>query len=109
LRYEKNGNTTYSYTSTKEGYLRSSSSVDIQDKYEYRLVEEIKVHMFEYSLYEFDEYFEQYRYIGNGFTSLIRFQKGYLTEITYTIDSTYYFHLYNSFCTEIEIPESYYK
>ena len=106
--YEKIGNTTYSYVSTNEGYLRSSSSVDIQDKYTYRLVEEIKVHMFDFSLYTYEEDFELYRYLGPDFTSSIRFQKGYLTEIIYQISSTYYFHLYNSFCTEIEIPKSYY-
>lgn len=106
--YEKIGNTTYSYTSATGGYLRSTSSVDIQDKYTNRIIEELKVHMFDYSLYTYEEGLELYRYMGPNFTSSIKFQKGYLTEIFYQISSTYYFHLYYSFCTEIEIPESYY-
>jgi len=108
LYYErKSGNTFYSYASTNEGYLRSETTLDIQSKYTYRIQNEIYVHMFDFSNYEYDDFDGTYRYYGNGFTAAAKFQGGYLTYLYYILGINF-FEIKSSFETTIDIPASYY-
>lgn len=108
LYYErKSGSTFYTYTSTNEGLLRSETTFDIQEKYTSRIIEEIKVHMFDFENYEYDEDDGFYRYQTTAFGNYIKFQNGYLTSIQYGRTGAS-FVLDASFETTIEIPKSYY-
>lgn len=102
----KNGNTFYVYAAiTGEGYKRTETTLDIKDKYVSRLKNEIYTHMFDYSLYEWNDAEENYQYFGSSFTATVKFQAGYLTQLTYN-SSFGTFSLNNTFETEIEIPQS---
>ena len=103
LLYErKSGSTFYIYTSTNEGLLRSETTLNIQEKYTGRILEEIKVHMFEFENYEYDSDDGVYRYQTTAFGSWIKFQNGYLTSIQYgTTGSS--FVLDTAFETTIDI------
>ena len=109
LYYErKSGSTFYQYSQTSGGYQRSTTTLDLANKCSYRIHHEIYVHMFEFENYFYDEDFEGlYRYLGNGFTSNVRFQDGYLTYLYYVVGSNT-FEIRLSFETTIDIPESYY-
>ena len=114
LYYERKnstGNTFYEYTSTKDGYLRQETSLDLESKYTYRIHHEIYVHMFDYKDYEYmEELGGVYTYNESGvFSSQIKFQNGYLSSLTYLLYSTMSkFEIKLAFKTEIEIPKSYY-
>lgn len=113
LYYERKnstGNTFYEYISTKDGYLRQETSLDLESKYTDRIQHEIYVHMFEYKEYEYlVELGGCYRYYTSAFSTYLKFQKGYLTSLTYILNSTMSkFEIKLAFKTEIEIPESYY-
>lgn len=108
LYYErKNGSTFYAYSSTNEGYLRSETTLDIQSKYTYRIQQEIYVHMFDFSNYEYDSFDGCYRYYAQGFTAAAKFQGGYLTYLYYIMGMNF-FEIKASFETTIDIPASYY-
>jgi len=114
LYYERKnstGNTFYEYISTKDGYLRQETSLDLESKYTYRIHHEIYVHMFDYNEYEYmDGLGGVYTYNESGvFSSQIKFQNGYLSSLTYILYSTMSkFEIKLAFKTEIEIPKSYY-
>ena len=114
LYYERKnstGNTFYEYISTKEGLLRQETSLDLESKYTYRIHHEIYVHMFDYNEYEYmDGLGGVYTYNVSGvFSSQIKFQNGYLSSLTYILNSPMSkFEIKLAFKTEIEIPESYY-
>ena len=103
----KSGNTFYSYISTNKGYQRATTTLNLQDKYTSRIVNEIYVHMFDYENYEYDDYDGTYRYFGDGFTSNVRIINGYLVYLFYVVGMNV-FEIKNTFNTTIEIPESYY-
>ncbi len=108
LLYERNkGDEFYSYTKTKQGYLREEDSIDLKDKYTYRIQHEIYVHMFDFEDYEYDPSDGSYRYDGGVFASVVKFQGGYFTYLKYNLGSMY-FQISATFQTEINIPESYY-
>lgn len=113
LYYERKnstGNTFYEYISTKDGYLRQETGLDLESKYTYRIQHEIYVHMFEYKEYEYlADLGGCYRYSTSAFSTYLKFQKGYLTSLTYILNSPMSkFEIRLAFKTEIEIPESYY-
>ena len=104
----KSGNTFYVYSDAKEGYLRSETTLDLQSKYTYRLQQEIYVHMFDYSNYEYYDVDGTYRYfIADGCSSAVKFQNGYLTYLFYIVGLNM-FQIDLAFGTEINIPKSYY-
>ena len=108
LRYERKSESTfYQYVSVSDDYLRKETTLDIQDKYTYRIWHEISVHMFDMSEYKF---FIDNTYVSNehGYTSQVKFQDGYLTLLRYTLDANNMFEIYSSFETTIDIPASYY-
>ena len=110
LYYErKSGDTFYQYIEQKDGWLRDETTLDIQSKYTYRLVNEIYVHMFDFDDYEYDSdvYDGSYIYRTTAFGSTIKFQGGYLTYLYYGLGMSF-FEIKLAFETEIEIPESYY-
>lgn len=108
LYYErKSGSTFYNYISTKEGYLRQETTLDLPSKYIYRIQQEIYVHMFDFSNYEYDDYDGSYAYITTGFGSTVMFQGGYLTYLYYSVGMSF-FKIEATFETTIDIPESYY-
>ena len=110
IYYErKSGSTFYVYTSTKEGYLRSETTLDLQSKYTGRFISEINSnHMFAYSNYTFNGYY--YQYITSAFAANVEFKKGYLTYMYYLLSGSprYSFEISHMFETTIEIPKSYY-
>lgn len=112
LYYErKSGNTFYEYISTKDGWLRQETSLDLENKYTYRIQHEIYVHMFDFKEYEFNaDLGGYYLYNESGvFSSQIKFTKGYLVSLTYILFSTMSkFEIKLAFKTEIDIPKSYY-
>ena len=109
LYYErKSGNTFYQYISVSDGWRRQETTLDIVDKYTYRIVHELSVHIFDYSNYTYDEDFGGlYRYTTETFGSNIKFQNGYITYLYYAVASSF-FTIKLAFDTEIEIPKSYY-
>ncbi len=114
LYYERKnstGNTFYEYIYSKGEYSRQETSLDLENKYTYRIQHEIYVHMFDFKEYEFNaELGGYYLYNESGvFSSQIKFQKGYLSSLTYILYSTMSkFEIKLSFKTEIDIPKSYY-
>ena len=113
LYYERKnstGNTFYEYISTKDGYLRQETSLDLEGKYTDRIHHEIYVHMFDYNEYEYNKGLGGvYLYNTSAFSSQIKFQKGYLSSLTYMLFSPMSkFEIRLAFKTEIEIPQSYY-
>ena len=109
-KYEKINNNLYQYNSTKDGYRRVSSSYDFMSRRSEVLAHEVYVHMFEY-----DEYTYQgdlggfYTYSTSAFSTMVKFQGGYLTYLRYTLNSPLStFEIFDSFETTIEIPKSYY-
>lgn len=111
LYYErKSGSTFYQYIDVSDGWLREETTLDLQNIYTSRIVDEIYVHMFDFSDYEYDEDIG-YTYYGpnNAFSSRIRFQQGYLTYLFYSLDGGKTSFIINStFETTIDIPKSYY-
>lgn len=108
LYYErKSGSTFYTYIASTKGYLRSETVFDLQSKYIYRIKEEIKVHMFDFENYEFDEDLGMYFYQTTAFGNSIKFQNGYLTYLSYGMTGAS-FVIDASFETTIDIPQSYY-
>ena len=106
--YEREGGSKfYTYMSTKEGYLRQETTFDLQSKYTSRIVNEIYVHMFDFSEYFYDDYDGTYRYYGSGFSAAAKFQDGYLTYLYYILGMNF-FEIDATFDTTIDIPESYY-
>lgn len=113
LYYERKnstGNTFYEYISTRDGYLRQETSLDLQDKYTYRIHHEIYVHMFDYNEYEYlTDLGGYYRYSTSAFSTYLKFQNGFLSSLTYILNSPMSkFEIKLAFKTEIEIPKSYY-
>ena len=109
MYYErKSGSTFYQYISVSDGWQRQeTASFNLTNTYTSRFIEEIKVHMFAFSNYTWDEYAEQYTYNGGSFTSSIQFTSGYLSRLVYVVDRVT-FRIDSMFNTEIEIPASYY-
>ncbi len=105
----KSGNTFYNYVDSKEGLLRQEvSGFDLTDKFTSRIVSEIYVHMFEFSDYVFEEdFYGTYVYRGNGFSSQVQFQNGYMIHLLYLLGINK-FEIRATFETTIDIPESYY-
>ena len=110
IYYEKIDNKVYTYVSTTEGWLRQETTFDFQKEASSIFINEIKVHMFEFSNYEFEDIDGVYYYTVQGsFTSMAKFQGGYLTYLHYLLQSPISrFEITDSFQTTIEIPESYY-
>lgn len=107
----KSGNSFYSYTSTSEGYLRSTAiGFDHQDTYTRRWTEEIKVHMTDFSNYEYNADMEMYVSNYAGATWLVKFQGGYMTYLFYMLQSggIYRYEIKSAYETTIDIPKSYY-
>ena len=109
LYYErKSGSTFYQYIDVSDGWLRQETTLDIQQKYTSRILDEINVHMFAFNKYEFDTLWDGgYVYNTDGFTSVVMFQGGYLTYLSYTLGMNV-FEIKLSFETTIDIPKSYY-
>ena len=103
----KSGNTFYQYISTKEGYLRQETTLDLQSKYTYRIKQEIYTHMFDFKDYEYYEDEGTYYYRTFDFGCSARFQGGYLTYLQYAIGMNF-FEIKATFETTIDIPASYY-
>lgn len=111
LIYErKSGNTFYQYISVSDGYLRQETSLNLQEKYTERIQHEIYVHMFEFEDYEFNEDLGgYYTYNTSAFSTYVKFQNGYLTNLTYMLYSPLSkFEIKLAFKTEIDVPQSYY-
>ena len=104
----KSGSTFYVYTSVSDGYLRSETTLDLQNKYTTRLADEVYVHMFNFDDYEYNDAFGAYIYSYDTFSSTLIFHNGYLTYLYYHIGSTISFEITATFETTIEIPKSYY-
>ena len=108
LYYErKSGNTFYVYSQTSEGYLRSTTTFDLEARYEDVFYQQIKVHMFDFSNYEYDSYDGSYSYRTFDFGSTIIFQNGYITHFQYGLSGSS-FTISKVFETSINIPASYY-
>ncbi len=108
LYYErKSGSTFYIYEYLNGGYLREETSLNLQDKYTYRISQEVYVHMFDFKEYEYDEDDGTYRYLTYTFGSNVKFQGGYLTYMFYALGMNI-FEIKLSFETTIDIPQSYY-
>ena len=108
LYYErKSGNTFYNYISVSDGYLRQETTLNIQEKYTYRIQHEISIHMFDFENYEYNDYDGTYSYLTTGFGANVKFQGGYLTHLSYTVGMNT-FRIDASFETTIDIPASYY-
>lgn len=108
LYYErKSGSTFYIYISKSDGYLRQETTLDLQDKYTYRIQQEIYVHMFDFENYEYNEYDGCYTYRTTSFGASVRFQDGYLTYMFYSLGMVF-FEIKATFETTIDIPTSYY-
>ena len=73
----KNGSRFYTYMSTKEEYLRQETTFDLQRKYTSRIVNEIYVHMFDFSDYFYDDHDGTNRYYGSGFAAAAKFHGGF--------------------------------
>lgn len=108
LYYErKSGNTFYQYISTSEGYERIETSLNIQDKYTSRILNELYVHLDNYSDYEYDEDDGIYRYQTTSFSKQVKFVGQYLTYLHFGQTGVFY-DIEASFETTIDIPASYY-
>ena len=109
MYYErKSGSTFYEYIDVSDGWLRQeTNSFNLTNTFTSLILDEIKVHMFAFSNYTWNEYFEQYIYDGGTFTSAVQFKNGYLASLTYIVDGKR-FSIDYMFDTEIEIPDSYY-
>ena len=108
LYYErKSGNTFYQYIDVSDGWRREETTLDLQDKYTYRINHEIYVHMFDYENYEYSEEEEMYNYRTTTFGASVKFQGGYLTFLHYSVGASI-FQIKLSFETTIDIPKSYY-
>ena len=109
LYYERiSGNNFYSYASVKDGWLRSTTTLDLQSKLVYRINHEISVHMFEFENYEFIEEAGYYMYVTQTFGCTVEFKNGYLTGLRYEMGSAGIFNIKDAFSTTISIPASYY-
>lgn len=107
----KSGSTFYKYAiDTKYNYQRSETTLNLQSKFIYRIKQEIYVHMGNFSDYEWDDDFGYYacRALGQNYSSIVKFQNGYLSYMYYVVDRTNIFEIKDMFNTTIEIPESYY-
>ena len=108
IYYErKSGSTFYQYVDVLDGWLRQETTLDIQSKYTSIFTQEIYVHMFDFSNYEYDADSGRYYYITTGFGSTLEFKGGYLTYMMYGNGASV-FEIYASFETTIDIPRSYY-
>lgn len=108
MYYEKkSGSTFYQYVKVSDGYLRQETSFNLTNKFTSRILDEINVHMFEFSNYTWDADFQVYKYDGGTFSSVVQFKKGYLYSLRYTLGSIQY-SITNMFDTTVDIPKSYY-
>lgn len=108
LFYErKSGNTFYNYAERSDGYIRTETSLNLQDKYTDRIKQEIYVHMYDFSNYKYDSDDGVYRYLDYSFGYGAKFQGGYLTYLFASISGNFY-EISMSFETTIDIPQSYY-
>ena len=109
LYYERKSDSTfYSYTSTNEGWKRAETTLDLWDKYTYRISHEVYVHMFDFEDYTYNSNDGMYHNTStSAITNKIKFQGGYLTYLYYSIGGMY-FEIKLSFQTTINIPKSYY-
>ena len=112
MYYERkgsSGNTFYQYISVSDGYLRQETSFNLTDTFTSLFVEHINDnHMFAQSNYTWNESNECYIYqIGSTASSMVKFQGGYLTNLTYRVDGMM-FSIDTMFDTTIDIPKSYY-
>ena len=103
----KSGSTFYQYTNVSDGWLREETTYNLQNTYTSRFADEVRLHMFEFSNYTWNEDFEVYQYNGGTFTSTVQFKKGYLASLVYVL-GTQTFRIDSMFDTTIEIPKSYY-
>ena len=107
--YERKSGNTFYYYAPQTNYQRQETTLNLTDKYTQVIYDEVRLHMFEFSNYEFDSKTGEYTYYGNGYTSTVMFQNGYLTYLYYTIPSAMAFYeIKLSFETTITIPESFY-
>lgn len=108
--YERINGKQYTYSYNDGGYQRITSSYDFISHRSEVLAHEVFVHMFDYELYEYSaDLGGFFLYNTSAFSTMVKFQGGYLTYLRYTLNSpmaTY--EIYNSFETTIEIPKSYY-
>ena len=111
--YERIGSDLYYYNKVSDGYERIDSPIDFIDRRSERIAHEVDVHMFEYEKYRY--YGEEdgmegvFIYNESTFSTMVKFQGGYLTYLRYTLNSplsTY--EIYQTFESTIEIPKSYY-
>lgn len=112
MYYERkgsSGNTFYQYISVSDGYLRQETSFNLTDTFTSLFVEHINDnHMFAQNLYSWNESNECYIYqISSTASSMVKFQGGYLTNLTYRVDGMM-FSIDTMFDTTIDIPKSYY-
>ena len=111
--YERINGNLYYYSSGSDGYERISSSYNFINRRSEVLAHEVSVHMFEYENYEYfsesDGGSGEFIYSTSAFSTVVKFQGGYLTYLRYTLNSpitTY--EVYLSFESTITIPKSYY-
>ena len=108
MYYErKSGNTFYQYLDVPDGWLRQETTYNLTQTFTNRFADEVRLHMFEFSNYTWNEDFEAYQYNGGTFTSTVEFKRGYLSSLIYRVGSEY-FNIDAMFDTTIEIPKSYY-
>lgn len=108
IYYERtSGNKFYTYTSAKEGWLRSETTLDLNTKIVDVIKQEIYVHMFDFKDYEYNSSTGMYQNKEGIFVSKVKFQGGYLTYLYYQLYA-YTFEIGKTFQTTITIPESYY-
>ncbi|MCR5332979.1 MAG: hypothetical protein K6E11_03055 [Bacilli bacterium] len=107
MYYERVGTTLYEYADVSDGWLRQPSSLNLTNTFTSRILDELKVHMFAFSNYSWDSLNESYFYDGGSFTSRIKFQGGYLSNLVYTISGGITYYINYMFETSIEFPASY--
>lgn len=110
LFYErKSGSTFYNYAKLSGEYQRLETTLDLQSKYTSRIVDEIRVHMFDFDEYEYDDYDGTYWLYTTSYAAAVRFQGGYLTYLHYALNGgTAIYDIETTFETTINIPKSYY-
>lgn len=109
LFYErKSGSAFYNYVKLSGEYQRLETTFDLQSKYTSRIVDEIRVHMFDFDEYEYDDYDGTYWLYTTSYAAAVRFQGGYLTYLHYALSGgTAIYDIQATFETTINIPESY--
>lgn len=116
MYYEKKSGSSssyYQYRSVSDGWIREDAAIAVQNKFSDRLKSECDLHMgidIAYNEFEFNEYMG-FTYTGPGNSPVInvRFQGGYLTFLSYSLDNGDIYYTINTvFETEISIPKSYY-